>query len=275
MSSALSTSFPLFDVVQFAAPPGRNASLPLFEEVMPPNPAKQVAWDGEAWVGVPEYAWNGALWVAVVPSPLKGVLPISMPYVGDGRNGLIFALGLLLAQQVGSLSYCNPALNTPSGTPGYPTGGYPGGAITVTPTQISDLAAHRGAWRAFDNSIADGNVAAGNAASGGDAATASVANPWWQCDFGVDRRVSLTRVGHRNWTPTSNNPTNYKWQGSNDGSTWTDLTAVQAGAQTSGAWFTHAVTDATPYRYVRLQLAGTQFCVVGEVEFWGTLQEAP
>jgi hypothetical protein len=114
--------------------------------------------------------------------------------------------------------------------------------------------------------------------TGNELHTNDVASSWWAADFGAERAVVLSRVGlqARTGSSGSHSPRNFKVQGSNNGTDWTDLLTVSgAGPSGAGNWWSSAVSTTTPYRHLRIlqtgnNSSGTQHLVIGEVEFWET-----
>lgn len=142
----------------------------------------------------------------------------------------------------------------------------------VTVSQSSDIDAARTADKAIDHDPTDG----GNESHTDDTSS----TPWWQIDFG-GLRVEVDHYGIQGRDGNANQaPRNWKLQGSQDGSSWTDLDTQSSNTSIGdGTWFDGSVANATSWRYLRIQMtgdnsSGNDFLVMGEVEFWGTISEA-
>lgn len=109
----------------------------------------------------------------------------------------------------------------------------------------------------------------------------NVANSWIVWDFGT-AHVTVTDYLLRGRSDFSGdiNPRNWKLQGSNNNSSWTDIdvrvndTTVGPGAAT---WGHFTCTDTGRWRYLRLlqngvNAAGNNFLVNSEAEFYGTFR---
>lgn len=138
----------------------------------------------------------------------------------------------------------------------------------VTASQSTNQDGTRTADKAFDHSNTPGTS---------ETHTTNVANSWWQVDF-KDRRVALTRVGLWNRSGFDQHPQTFKIQGSEDGTSWTDLLTVSNPSSADGTWWTGEITSTTLWSHVRVlqtgtNTAGANYLVLGEVEFWGELLE--
>jgi hypothetical protein len=113
----------------------------------------------------------------------------------------------------------------------------------------------------------------------GSTHTQNTANSWWKADFGSGREFTITRVGMVGRNDAGLHPRNWKVQGSNNDSDWTDLLTVTDDGPSQNTWYSSAIADADAYRYIRIYMtgannSGSNFMTIGEIEFWGTLAEA-
>jgi hypothetical protein len=99
-----------------------------------------------------------------------------------------------------------------------------------------------------------------------------------QFDLGASRTVILSDVTVQQGTKYDRKFTGLTVYGSNNGSSWTQISAAVTGmTTTAGVWATIASTDtATAYRYIRIQQTaissqGDHYFCLGEAEFYGTL----
>lgn len=111
-----------------------------------------------------------------------------------------------------------------------------------------------------------------------DFATPNDANSWVTVDL-ISKRLKLTHYSIKSRSgAVSDLPRNWKMQGSNDGSSWTDLD-IQVGNQsltTSNQWITIPVSTTEFFRYFRHQQTGSTntnayYLTFGEWELYGTL----
>lgn len=106
--------------------------------------------------------------------------------------------------------------------------------------------------------------------------TQGIANSWWKADFGLGHTVTPTYVGILGRASGGQHPRNWKVQGSNDNTAWTDLLVVTGAGPNDGTWYSAAITGASAYRYLRIlqtgsNSSGADYLVMGEIEFWGTV----
>lgn len=187
--------------------------------------------------------------------------PISAPYSSDGYNGIFNTLGRL----IGDGTYYNPAQEGVAGA--FATAKpIPASAVSVSVSQSDNLDGTRLAYRALDGSV----VSNGSTAVGGESHTGQATNRWWRVDF-INRRFIATRLGQRTRADGGLSLTSYVWQGSEDGSSWTTLVTATGVGTAGSTWYTHACTDPTPWRYVRIFQAANNWLVLGDVEMWGLL----
>lgn len=191
-------------------------------------------------------------------------LPETWTWITDYPNGVFNALGYSYGASNGQTGvYLNPA--------GGGTGLYANGLFTspvgLTVTQSSDQDGTRVASKALDHSV-DPND--------GCSHTQSIANSWWKVDFGSGHTFTPTRLGICGRASGGLEPRNFKLQGSNDNSTWTDLLTVTNDGPADNAWWSSTVSGSSGYRYLRIyetgaNSGGSDYLILGEVEMWGTL----
>jgi hypothetical protein len=93
--------------------------------------------------------------------------------------------------------------------------------------------------------------------------TNSELNPWWQVDLGTSQPIESVTVWNRT-DGSGNRLANWVVKTSADGSNWTWTSAVQTG--TGGPTFNVPVGKTA--RFVRIQLNGTNFLHLAEVQVW-------
>jgi hypothetical protein len=129
--------------------------------------------------------------------------------------------------------------------------------------------------------IAASNLSSGTLASvvdrvSSDAFDNPQAGNWWSVDLGSTRVFVPTKYSYRQRSAGGNLMTQMKLQGSNDNSSWADISTADSPTQTADVWTTFTVTGSTAYRYLRLlrtandSSANTYF-TIGEWEMYGTL----
>jgi hypothetical protein len=112
-------------------------------------------------------------------------------------------------------------------------------------------------------------------------ASADVASSWYELDLKA-RRLIPNRYAIKSRTDAGHNPYSWAFEGSNDHSTWTSLDAkttdptFSPSGSKQNLWGTWTVTTAVAYRYLRVRstgvnTGGSNYFVLGEVEFYGTL----
>lgn len=103
-------------------------------------------------------------------------------------------------------------------------------------------------------------------------------SPYIQVDLGAGNAISPNYVSIRSWINTDRLPRNFKIQGSNNGTTFTDLLTVTNNTTITGMaqWLSLPISGSTAYRYLRYTAVspGDSNNVVeialGEWEFYGT-----
>lgn len=182
-----------------------------------------------------------------------GGLPVTRSFSTQTYDGLVNWIGT----EGETAAYQNPATAAVT---------YP-----VVASQVSNVDGTRTADKAFNHALA---------APTNEAHTGNGSSRWWRVDFGalridVDHYCIFGRTGDGNHAPR-----NWKLQGSNDASAWTDLdTQVANTSVGNGTNFDGSVSSTSSWRYVRVLQTGSNsssdtYLVLGEVEFWGTLTEA-
>jgi hypothetical protein len=110
--------------------------------------------------------------------------------------------------------------------------------------------------------------------------TNNSAGSWVQLDFGASRTVRVDAYQLRNYNGGSNLLRNWKIQGSNNGSTWTDLDARTSDATftTSSQWgyWTANQGNTSYWRYIRLLSTGVDsgsanYISLGQIELYGAI----
>ncbi len=140
---------------------------------------------------------------------------------------------------------------------------------SITATQSTDQDATRTADKALDQLI-DSDYRSIH--------TTNVAGSWWKIDLGT-RRVEVDHYGLRGREDSGQLLRNWKLQGSNDDSTWTDLDTQTSNASiTAGTWFDGSVANATSWRYLRIlqtgvNSSGQNYLTLGGFEVWGTISQ--
>ncbi|MGC8711057.1 MAG: discoidin domain-containing protein [Leptodesmis sp.] len=179
----------------------------------------------------------------------------TLTYSSDGdTNGLFYLLGTNMGMQ----PWANPAQNSNTDT-NY-SNNY---KILLSASSIS-----------------------GNLSDFTDRATSSsytstnTVGQWVKVDIGGFRSLSCNKYSIRHYTSSSNYPRNWKLQGSNDNSTWTDLDVRSSDTtiNAANAWGTFTCNQGvnTAFRWFRilnngLTSSGTYYICLGEWELYGTL----
>jgi hypothetical protein len=204
--------------------------------------------------------YNGSVWANGTDNTGEGggagiILPVTRTYVANQLDGIFYWLG------TGGLLnlFQNPARTSLWSAVAH-----------YTATQSSDQDATRVAYCATDGSLNELT---------GSTHTQNTANSWWKADFGSGREFTITRVGMVGRNDAGLHPRNWKVQGSNNDSDWTDLLTVTDDGPSQNTWYSSAIADADAYRYIRIYMtgansSGSNFMTIGEIEFWGTLAEA-
>lgn len=163
--------------------------------------------------------------------------PFTVSWSVNGYNGVFRLMGL----NAGSGTFTNPA-----------------GSL-YTATQSTNLDGTRIASKATDGSSAT------------ESHTNSGAGEWWKADFLSGHTLTPTRLGIIGRDGGGLHPANFKLQGSNDNSSWTDLLTVTTSGIAATTWSSWAVTGSAAYRYIRILHSDASYLVLGDVEMWGTL----
>lgn len=191
-----------------------------------------------------------AHWAAAFNDYTAPALPATRTFDTVAYDGLV--------DFCGSDDEAHPYVNPAVGDVAYP----------VTVSQSSDLSAASTADKALDQNLNYSHT------------TNATSSEWWKVDFG-DRRIEVDHYGIQGRASGGQHPRNWKLQGSNDDSTWTDIDTQSSNSSIGdGTWFDGSVSDTTSWRYLRIIMTGTNssgedYLVMGEVEFWGTLESAP
>lgn len=169
----------------------------------------------------------------------------TLTYASDGdTNGLIYYLGTNLLNT--SFSVTNVTNNA---------------TVTAVSTYGTD----------YPSCAVDRNTT-GGARSLWMSTTAAVGN-WWKIDLGATHAIQLNKVTVL--TPVSSTVGyiyGIKIQGSNDNSTWTDLTA-DSGTLASNAWTGFTITNTTYWRYIRYYgTSKNAALILKEIDFYGSYQ---
>lgn len=183
--------------------------------------------------------------------------PFTRTYSSDIANGII----AWLATAGGTKTFSNPATSGSGDVPD------PFVAATVTVSQSSNQDGTRVANKALDHSLD---------ASTGCSHTTNSAGGWWKIDFGASHTVAPTKVSLIGRSSGGTHPRNWKLQGSNDDSAWTDLLTVTGAGPNDSTWYSATVTGAAAYRYLRIlstgvDSAGSNYLIIGDIEFWGVV----
>lgn len=185
------------------------------------------------------------------------VFPTTLTHGTDFPDGIFNWLGTVGNTQL----FGNPATAATGLYANRPTGS------SYTATQSTDQDGTRTAPKATDH-LLDANNNCSH--------TQNIANSWWKANFGAGHTVTPTYIGICGRDGGGMEPRNFKLQGSNDDSAWTDLLTVVATGPNDNAWWSSAVTASAAYRYLRilqngLNSSGFDYLVLGEVELWGTI----
>lgn len=187
-----------------------------------------------------------AHWEAGVPALSY---PQTLTWDVDEYDGIVNWLGT----QGEQTTFANPAWRAGGGS--------------FTTSQSSTIDTVRTSAKATDHRLDANN---------GSVHTSNSAGEWWKVDFGSGATVTPTRLGIVGRSFGGLHPRNFKLQGSNDDSTWTDLLTVTADGPADGTWWSSAVSGASAYRYLRILQTGTNsgaglHLTLGEIEVWGTI----
>ena len=176
----------------------------------------------------------------------------TIEWSADGYNGLIDWLG---ENKVGD------AFANPDTTRGF-----------IDATQITNQSGTLVAAKALDQ------------ATGTTSNRSHTTNPhgaWWQLDFGVGNAIGVRRIGIIGQSATSNQPRYFVVLGANSDGVWHELASAENVGPTNAAWWSVAVTDDSPYRYIRIlgsrspmDSSSNNFLVLGDVEIWGDYHDS-
>ena len=96
---------------------------------------------------------------------------------------------------------------------------------------------------------------------------------WWQYDFGSGNSETITKArvyGSDDWGNIAYCPKDFKIQGSNDGSGWTDLDTQTGIVWAVDGWKDFSFTNTTAYRYYRIYITAnndtSDWTLINEVE---------
>jgi len=128
-------------------------------------------------------------------------------------------------------------------------------AVGTTASQSSTLSG-AGPWRAIDGNT-DGNWWNGSVTH-----TLLEAHPWWQVDLGVSHPIGTVIVFNRT-DCCSERLSNFDVMVSGDGSNWQWIGGITGQAQPRNVFLTNA-----PGRFVKVQLRGTDYLSLAEVEVY-------
>ena len=174
----------------------------------------------------------------------------SIEWSADGYNGLIDWLG---ENKVGD-AFANPV------TLGYVT--------ASQSTTFSGAVASRALDQVID-------------VTSGRSHTENVDGSWWQADFGAGNAVGVRRVGIIGQDYSLNHPRYFVVLGSNGDGVWHELASAEDVGPAQAAWWSVAVTDDSPYRYIKILASrddadstGNEYMILGDVEIWGDYHDA-
>lgn len=139
------------------------------------------------------------------------------------------------------------------------------GRGTVTTSSLNAIDANRTSDKALDHSLVHATDVYHST---------NTASSWWKADFGASNKVRLDHAGLRASADGSILPRNWKWQGSNDDSSWTDLATISSSSVAASGWDVAAIADNTEWRYIRVLSNGTDssgnnYLIIGDIELWG------
>lgn len=182
--------------------------------------------------------------------------PFANPGTKTGANGVFDYLG----EHGGVTAWSNPVTN---------------GQVVASASSLyphPDLPLNGNVIRATDQASTTFETDAGGAGQ------------WIRWDFGGGRTVTVDSYMFRSRDDGFNSfhPRNWALQGSNDGSTWTNLREHinDSTITAAGTWYTFAVTGAAAWRYIRFyQTANSNnvsgnYLVFSEIELYGTFSPA-
>lgn len=139
-----------------------------------------------------------------------------------------------------------------------------------------------GAFNSSDVSDIASGTAAGPVDQGNtdENRTSNAPNSYWRADFGPSSTLEISYYSFRarpSGSGDASNVAHWKLQGSNDGSSWTDLDE-QTGVTyaVDNEWKSYPVSGAADYRYIRILHLGNvtganEFFFLSEWEFYGDL----
>lgn len=169
--------------------------------------------------------------------------------------------GALLTYSPSAATYTVPALVTPS---------------TQTAFSLKTVALlPSSAFSYFSDSDPSSNVSATFDGLINTYYGSSNAQCWIGLDAGVGLQVSVSRIGffpNIDWPSVTNYTLYSVFQGSNDKTTWNDLSLVDQTVHTG--WNILQSKDNTPYRYVRFRHNATSRCQLAEIQLYGIILNA-
>ena len=211
-----------------------------------------VAYPAGAMVDHDGYCWLAKTDTTPGETPAISTVQHEVPFATIGYNGLVNLIGT----DFGTKPYVNPTTA--------------GGPITTT---ASSALAGAGPEKAFDHSSEDGFTYC----------STNTVGSWLAVDFGAGWKVKPTHVGlehPRRWD--GDYARNFRIQGSNNGTTWTDLLvpAPDQGPILSTKFWHAPMTGDAAYRHLRVLMTGAGaggngYLPIGELEFWGTCSFTP
>jgi hypothetical protein len=183
--------------------------------------------------------------------------PFTRTYASNQADGVIGWLGTAGALR----PWISPAAAAASDVPDVL------GPSALIVSQINDQDGNRTAIKAVDHSLND---------TTGCSHTQDTANAWWKMDFGSGHTITPTKFALVGRSSGGYHPRNWKVQGSNDNSSWTDLVAVTSAGPSDGTWYAVTISGSAAYRYIRVYETGansngTNHLVIGDLEVWGTV----
>ncbi|MBH8561647.1 hypothetical protein I8748_05545 [Nostoc sp. CENA67] len=129
----------------------------------------------------------------------------------------------------------------------------------------------------YDGSASNSDVSQlVNRVDGNGFASQNIANSWLKIDL-KQRKLKPSYYSIRARQFNANLIKNWKFQGSNDDSNWTDLDSKTNQSVVASQWFSLSVTSSTFYRLFRILQMGVSsssdnILTLGEIELYGTLQ---
>ncbi len=178
----------------------------------------------------------------------NGDVGVSLPWTSDGYSGLINYLGT----NGGVDSFSNP---------------HPSKVIT---SQSTTYRTNEEAYRAIDHQIS----ADPNSSLNGSSHTNNIANSWWRLDLGEGKTIALQRFGIIGRSNGDQHPRNFTIQGSNNGTSWSNLASTASTGPGASTWWSIPVTTNQKYRFIQILQTGSNsfganYLTIGDIELWG------